>query len=221
MAILNMQLWFMFYNTDKRWERVSMGFKRRKANESRSVYVAARISEQSKHYLDVLSLLHQESSSSIIERGIAAIARERAEIGGSVVPDGVEEIEVEETHYGDEADKDVQREPTYKTVELDKVIHVAEESWSPREWLRHLKMFLISPTLLTAPERIFWSSIRPKNTPGIFWTVCSPENLAALSENDREDFGPHVLKLGVPVQDQIEAAWKAWCDRPRETSTKV
>jgi hypothetical protein len=211
----------MFYNTDKRWEQVSMGFKRRKANESRSVYVAARISEQSKHYLDVLSLLHQESSSSIIERGIAAIARERAEIGGSVVPDGVEEIEVEETHYGDESDKDVQREPTYKTVELDKVIHVAEESWSPREWLRHLKMFLISPTLLTAPERIFWSSIRPKNTPGIFWTVCSPENLAALSENDREDFGPHVLKLGVPVQDQIEAAWKAWCDRPRETSTKV
>jgi hypothetical protein len=42
-----------------------------------------------------------------------------------------------------------------------------------------------------------------------------------LSENDREDFGPHVLKLGVPVADQIEAAWKAWRDRPRETPTKV
>jgi hypothetical protein len=209
----------MFYNI---WESgAGMGFKRRKANESRTVYVAARISEQSKHYLDVLSLLHQESYSSIIERGISAIARERAETGGSVVPDGVEEIEVEDTYFGDEADNDVQHAPSYKTVELDKVIHVAEESWSPREWLRHLKMFLISPTLLTAPEKIFWSSVCTKNMGGTFWTTPSAENLAGLSENDRGDFGPHVLKLGVPVQDRIEAAWKAWRDRPRETSTKV
>jgi hypothetical protein len=197
-----------------------MGFKRRKGNESRTVYVAARISEQSKHYLDVLSLLHQESYSSIIERGIAAIARERAETGGSVVPDGVEEIEVEETYHGDAAAEDVLREPTYKTVEFDKVIHVAEESWSPREWLRHLKMFLISPTLLTAPERIFWSSVCAKNSGGTFWTASSAENLAALSENDRDDFGSHVLKLGVPVQDRIEAAWKEWRDRPLEASAR-
>jgi hypothetical protein len=190
-----------------------MGFKRRKAKESRTVYVAARISEQSKHYLDVLSLLHQESYSSIVERGIAAIARERAERGGSVVPDGVEEIEVEESNYGEEENKDIQRAPTYKTVAFDKVIHVAEESWSPREWLRHLKMFLLSPALLTAPEKIFWSSVRPKNDGDIYWSVSTAENLAALSENDRDDFGPHVLKLGVPVQDRIEAAWKDWRDR--------
>jgi hypothetical protein len=185
------------------------------------VYVAARISEQSKHYLDVLSLLHQESYSSIIERGIAAIARERAETGGSVVPDGVEEIEVEETYHSDEAAEDVQREPMYKTVEFDKVIHVAEESWSPREWLRHLKMFLISPTLLKAPERIFWSSVCLKKNGSTFWTASSAENLAALSKNDRDDFGPHVLKLGVPVQDRIEAAWNEWRDRPLEASAKL
>jgi hypothetical protein len=190
-----------------------MGFKRRKAKASRTVYVAARISEQSKHYLDVLSLLHQESYSSIVERGIAAIARERAEKGGSVVPDGVGEIEVEESNYGDEEENDMRRAPTYKTVEFDKFVHVAEESWSPREWLRHLKMFLISPTLLTAPERIFWSTVQPKSEGDAYWTPSSPENLAALSENERYDFGSHVLKLGIPIQDRIEAAWKEWRDR--------
>jgi len=197
-----------------------MGFKRRKAKENRTVYVAARISERSKHYLDVLSLLHQESYSSIVERGIAAIARERAEAGGSLVLDDVEEIEIEETRYGGEEDNDVNRAPTYKAVEIDKLVHVAEESWSPREWLRHLKMFLISPTLLTEPERIFWSSICRKKNGGTYWTVPSAENLPELTENDRDDYGPHVLKLGIPIPERIEAAWKAWCDRTIEAAAR-
>jgi hypothetical protein len=211
----------MCYNKPKIVRKTTMGFKRRKAIESRCVYVAARVSEQSKHYLDVLSLLHQESYSSIVERGIAALARERAEAGGSVVPDDVEEIEVEETHYGDEGDNDVPRAPTYKAMEFDKFINVAEESWSPREWLRHLKMFLISPTLLTERERIFWSGIRRKKSGSMYWTAPSAESLAALSETARDDFGPHVLKLGVPVEDRIENAWKEWCDQTLDASAKL
>jgi hypothetical protein len=197
-----------------------MGFKRRKAKENRTVYVAARISEKSKHYLDVLSLLHQESYSSIVERGIAAIARERAESGGSVVADDTEEIEIEESRYEDREDQDFKRAPKYKTVEADKVIKVAEDSWSPREWLRHLKMYLISPTLLTEPEKIFWSGIRRNKKGGTYWTAPSAENLAALSESDRDDYGPHVLKLGVPVEAVIESAWKEWCDRTLQPEAK-
>jgi hypothetical protein len=191
-----------------------MGFKRRRAKENRTVYVAARISEQSKHYLDVLSLLHQESYSSIVERGIAAIARERLESGGSRQVSHVEEIVAEHSNYDEHESRGELQPPAYKTYEQDVFIDVAEDTWSPHEWLRRLKMSLIAPELLPAAEKIFWAGIQSKKDDSDYWLPASHDALAALSEDDRDDLGNHVLKVGVPVQERIRTAWQMFSARP-------
>jgi hypothetical protein len=114
----------------------------------RTDYVAARISAEARHYLEILSLTQRESLSSVIERGIVELVRREVEWGGAAI-------------HGE-----ANEEGLFETT------NVALDTWAPEEWLRRLKLSLIAPSLLIPREAAFWRDICQKKS--MYWDATTP-----------------------------------------------
>lgn len=155
--------------------------RRHRSEELRTAYVTARISEQSRHYLEVLALLHHRSLSSIIEAGIDRLVGTDVRLLGSFVPTGFDE----ET-----------RCPVGTNYAVD--------TWAPEEWLRRFKMSLIEPrTFLSPAEEQFWMAISKQRD--LYWLPGNPED---LPDDARRRLGDYVLGIGIPNESAIQKAWE-------------
>lgn len=154
---------------------------RRPVSDSRRpAYITARISERSRHSLEVLSLVHRESLSSVIERAIEELTN----------------LEVD--RFG--AWLDV----SWDEAEGFQGTNIAHATWAPEDWLRKLKMSLLVPKKLFTPaEEKFWSGIVQGRDR--FWLAADP---ATLTKDARKRLGEHVLKIGVPNEPAIQEAWE-------------
>ena len=145
----------------------------------RTEYVAARISAQVRHYLEILSLVHRESLSSVIERGIVELVRREVEWGGASI-------------HG-EADA----EGFFETT------NVALDTWAPEEWLRQLKLSLVAPSLLIPKESAFWRDVCQNKSN--YWMH---DNSTEVSSADQARWGKEILAIGVPRENAIRDAWE-------------
>jgi hypothetical protein len=106
-------------------------YKRTKSPQRRSVYIGARIGERTRHILEILSLIHRESVSAIIERAVQLAAQKGTEFGGAA-----EEAGIKSAH------------------------NYATDTWSPEPWVRRLKISNLASHLLTPMESAFWRRIQ-------------------------------------------------------------
>jgi len=85
---------------------------------------------------------------------------------------------------------------------------LATETWAEEEWVRRLKLFLVYPEWMPARERQFWEKICATKR---FW---AGHNSKRLSLEQKEQFGGEILNgPGIPREDLIEEAWKAFIKR--------
>ena len=155
--------------------------RRRVSGARRSAYISARISEHARHNLEVLSLLHHRSLSSIIEAGIdRLVGLDVGRLGAFRAMDWDEETRCE---VG---------------------MNYAVDTWAPEEWLRKFKMSVIEPKkFLTPTEEKFWSEvIRDRDR---YWLPGDPAN---LSDEDRRRLGVYILRGGIPNEPAIQKAWE-------------
>jgi hypothetical protein len=158
--------------------------KRATSDARRPAFVAARVSDRARHYLEQLSLLHRESLSSIIEIAIEEL------------------VDMPEDRYGAVVEDEFNKDLVYPTV-----TNVARETWSPEEWLRHLKVYLVVHALMQLPERNFWRDVCSQKE--AYWVHGDP---GSLSKETKQRLGPHVLKVGIPNESAIQVAWQAYRD---------
>jgi hypothetical protein len=163
--------------------------RRSTAKSRRTEFVAARISQRSRHFLDVLSLMQSESLSSVIERGIESLVRVPEEFGGARV---VRPLDAD----GSPDD-----------------LYVAQETWAPEDWLRRLKLALVVPHFVPPKERAFWHAVCADRK---CWMPADPREISA---DERARLGPYVLKHGVPVEDAISRAWESFNSTPDQKPT--
>jgi hypothetical protein len=156
--------------------------KRPRESSPRGHFVGARINDETRHLLEVLAQLHQESYAAIIERALRGLRHATIEIGGAYQP-------------GPDDDSDG----------LPTGFDVAEATWADQEWLRHLKMYLIRPSLVPPKEQAFWREICESDNPIEFWL---PTGAVEIGQELTDRFGNHVLAIGVPKEDAIDAAWQ-------------
>ena len=167
-------------------------YSRGKSAQRRSVYVAARVSERTRHALDVLSLIHRESFSSLIERGIEAITGDRLEFGGA-------------TEAG-----------TFDDDGVESTTNLVRETWAADEWLRRLKLSIAAPQLLTPTEAAFWRRILVDTHR--YWGSSAPCELDGM---DLEWLQSRVTMKGTPDCKAISDAWNEFAasNRVREDSS--
>jgi hypothetical protein len=132
--------------------------------------------------LDVLAQLHQESYASIIDRALQGLRYAAIEIGGAYQPG---------------PDDDAEGLPTG--------VDVAKETWAEQEWLRHLKMYLVRPSLIPPKEQAFWREICEPDDPLEFWL---PSGAVEIDQEMKDRIGERILGIGIPREDAIAAAWQ-------------
>ena len=96
--------------------------KRSTSDARRPAFVAARVSDRVRHFLEQLSLLHRESLSSMIEIAIEEL------------------VDMPEDRYGALVEDEFDKNLGFPTA-----TNVARETWSPEEWLRHPNVYLVVP----------------------------------------------------------------------------
>jgi hypothetical protein len=163
--------------------------KRPRESSPRGHFVGARINSETKHLLDVLAQLHQESYASIIERALHGLRHATIEIGGAYQPGPDDESEGLPTGFD-----------------------VAKETWAEQEWLRHLKMYLVRPSLVPPKEQAFWRQICEPNNLVEFWL---PTGAVEIGQALRDQLGDHVLAIGVPNGDAMGAVWQQFLAHQR------
>lgn len=155
----------------------------------RGHFVGARINDETRHLLEILAQLHHQSFAAIIERALNELRQKAVAQGGAYQP-GLGESEA-----GHEAGFDI-----------------ARETWAPEEWLRHLKMFLIAPSVVPPVEQAFWRTICDADNPDDYWI---PPHAVDLTAEQRARYGRRVLGIAVPRDESIEEDWKAFVARGR------
>jgi hypothetical protein len=153
-------------------------YSRGKDTHCRTVFVGARVGERTKHALEVLSLLHRESYSAVIERAIREISKDPVEFGGAKEPGGLDDFGAEESQ-------------NYVT-----------DTWASEPWIRRLKIALADRRLLTPHEEAFWRGVR-QDTARYF----SAEDPGGIDDADIEWLRAHIKMSGYPDSQAISDAW--------------
>jgi hypothetical protein len=156
--------------------------KRSLGEDRRPAFVAARVSDRVRHYLEQMSLMHRESLSSMIEIAIEEL------------------VDMPEDRYGALVEDEFDKNRGFPTL-----TNIARETWSPDEWLRHLKVYLVVPKHLQIAERNFWRDVCSQ----IEHNWLSGDR-GSVSKETSSRLGPHVLKIGIPNESAIQAAWEAF-----------
>lgn len=163
--------------------------KRPREQSARGHFVGARINDETRHLLEVLAQLHQQSFAAIIERALNELRQKDVALGGAYQPGSGEGV------TGSGAGFDI-----------------ARETWAPEEWLRHLKLYLTLPGLVPPVERAFWRTICETEHPDYYWM---PPDAVDLTPEQRARYGHRVLGIAIPRDESIEEDWKAFVSRGR------